>query len=203
MEKYSYFEIEKQTQALYKEKGSKFIAYSFIVKNELEVKNCIDKLKKIEHSARHFCYAYCINADKSITRFNDDGEPANSAGKPILGQITAYNLTNVLIVVVRYFGGTKLGVGGLINAYKTAAKESINKTKIITKHIQDVFEITFEYDELNFVMRVQKELDLKIIHQKLEINCEITFSVNKNISNIALSKWNKNHKLKIKRIEIN
>lgn len=198
MDIFEYKEIQQNSKALYKDKGSKFIAYSFIVYSENEVKDHILELKKIEYNARHFCYAYVINANKSKQRTNDDGEPSNSAGKPILGQIIAKDLTNTLVVVVRYFGGTKLGVGGLINAYKTAAKESLESTNIITKNIKELYSLTFNYEELNFVMRVQKELDLTIETQNLELECEITFSVNKNITKIALSKWSKNHKIKIK-----
>lgn len=197
MSDYTYNEIKDSTNSLYKEKGSKFIAYSFKVLTAEDVKNRLNELKKLEYGARHFCYAYSIGVEKLEQRANDDGEPSNSAGKPILGQIVAFDLTNTLVVVVRYFGGTKLGVGGLITAYKTAAKECLSNAIIVKKHIKDVYQLTFDYEQLNFVMRIQKELDLTIESQLLELNCCFSFSVNKNISHLALSKWQKNHKINI------
>jgi uncharacterized YigZ family protein len=197
MSQYSYNEIKTCSSSIYKEKGSKFIAYSYNVYSKEDVKEKLNELKKIEYSARHFCYAYILGPNKDNQRVNDDGEPANSAGKPILGQITSFDLTNTLVIVVRYFGGTKLGVGGLINAYKAASKECLSNSKVIKKHIKDVFKLYFNYDQLNNVMRIQKELDLKIESQSLELDCCITFLVNKNISHIALSKWKGNHKIKV------
>lgn len=197
MSEFTYNEINGNTSSLFKEKGSKFIGYSFKVLNNEDVKQRLNDVKKLEYGARHFCFAYILGADKLDQRVNDDGEPSNSAGKPILGQIVAFDLTNTLVVVVRYFGGTKLGIGGLITAYKTAAKECLSNAKIIKKHIKDVYQLKFDYEQLNFVMRIQKELDLTIEKQELELSCSVSFSVNKNISHLALSKWQKNHKIKI------
>lgn len=197
MSDFTYNEINQSTSSLFKEKGSKFIAYSFKVMTNEDIKNRLNDLKKLEYGARHFCYAYALGSDRFDQRANDDGEPSNSAGKPILGQIVAFDLTNTLVVVVRYFGGSKLGVGGLITAYKTAAKECLSKAIIVKKHIKDVYQLKFEYEQLNFVMRIQKELDLTIENQLLELNCCVSFSVNKNISHLALSKWQKNHKINI------
>ena len=141
-----YKEIKSATTGVYKEKGSKFIAYSFPVHSEDNVKEKLEEVKKLEHSARHHCYAYILNPDKSAQRANDDGEPSSTAGKPILGQILSNDLTNTLIVVVRYFGGVKLGVPGLIRSYKTAALDAISNSEIITKIIKEQFAVSYSYD---------------------------------------------------------
>ncbi|MEC7863679.1 MAG: YigZ family protein, partial [Bacteroidota bacterium] len=129
----NYREIKSPATGLYKEKGSKFIAYAFPVYSEVQAKKKLENVKKLEHSARHHCYAYVLHADKSAWRANDDGEPSSTAGKPILGQIQSNNLTNILIIVVRYFGGVKLGVSGLIRSYRTAVANAISQATIITK----------------------------------------------------------------------
>lgn len=167
------------TKVLFKDRNSKFFGYAFPVLNEDDVKTHIESLKKEHHTARHWCYAYQIGTtEKSIQfRANDDGEPNNSAGMPIYGQIQSFEVTNVLIVVVRYFGGTKLGVGGLINAYKTAAQMALEATKIITKTINIQYVVSFEYKNMNTVMRVIKERNLNVVNQQLELSCEITISV--------------------------
>ena len=146
--------------ALFKEKGSKFIGYAFPVSSEDEVKIHIDELKKKHHSARHWCYAWQIGVEDIQYRANDDGEPNNSAGQPIYGQILSKEITNVLVVVVRYFGGTKLGVGGLISAYKTTAKLILDEANVIEKTIDVSFKLNFEYVDINKVMRIIKEHDL-------------------------------------------
>ncbi len=176
----TYKTILKATEeTLFKDKNSKFYGYAFPVSNEESVKKSIEILKKKHHSARHWCYAYKIGTENVKYRANDDGEPNNSAGMPIYGQIQSYELTNVLIVVVRYFGGVKLGVGGLINAYKTSAQLSLEVSKIVERTINVVYLITFDYINMNKVMRLIKEHQLKIIDQKLELNCQITISVRK------------------------
>lgn len=164
---------------MFKEKGSKFIGYVFPIISEDEAKDCIDELKKKHHSARHWCYAWQLGVENIRYRANDDGEPNNSAGQPIYGQILSKELTNVLVVVVRYFGGTKLGVGGLINAYKTTAKLILDESKIVTKTIDVHFKIIFEYEHMNKVMRIIKEYNLDIANQKMELNCEIIIVVRK------------------------
>lgn len=164
-------------EVLFKDKNSKFFGYAFPVFTEDDVKIHIENLKKIHHAARHWCYAYQIGTETIQFRANDDGEPNNSAGMPIYGQIQSFEVTNILIVVVRYFGGVKLGVGGLINAYKTTAQLALENSKIKTKTINVDFLITFEYKNMNKVMRVIKERNLNVIHQKLELNCQITISV--------------------------
>ncbi|WP_282122200.1 IMPACT family protein [Algibacter mikhailovii] len=165
---------------LFKDKNSKFYGYIFPVKTEENVKASLEKLKKEHHSARHWCYAYQLGTETITYRANDDGEPSNSAGMPIYGQIQSFEVTNVLIVVVRYFGGVKLGVGGLINAYKTTAQLALNDSDIIEKTINNDFLISFDYKNMNKVMRIIKEKRLTIINQKLELDCQITISIRKN-----------------------
>ena len=166
-------------EVLFKDKNSKFFGYSFPVTSEDEVKSAIENLKKQHHSARHWCYAYQIGTENMNYRANDDGEPNNSAGMPIYGQIQSFDLTNILIVVVRYFGGVKLGVGGLINAYKTTAQLALENSKIITKTINIDYLIKFDYKNMNKVMRIIKEKQLNVIDQKLELDCQIRISVRK------------------------
>ncbi len=166
-------------EILFKDKNSKFFGYAFPVKSEEDINSKIENLKKQHHSARHCCYAYQIGKEDFSYRANDDGEPNNSAGMPIYGQIQSFEVTNILIVVVRYFGGVKLGVGGLINAYKTAAQLALENSKIITKTINLDYLIKFDYKNMNKVMRIIKEKQLKIVNQKLELNCKIHISVRK------------------------
>ena len=151
-------EIKSNTTGIYKEKGSKFIAYAFSVYSEGEVKEKLEEVKKLEHSARHHCYAYILYSNKSAQRANDDGEPSSTAGKPILGEILSNDLTNILIIVVRYFGGVKLGVPGLIRSYKTAASDAISKSTIITKTIKEHYQVDFKYPQMNDVMRIVKNM---------------------------------------------
>jgi uncharacterized YigZ family protein len=166
-------------EVLYKEKNSKFFGYAFPVSNEEEIKEHLDRLRKEHFSARHWCYAYQIGTEKIQYRANDDGEPNNSAGMPIYGQIQSFEVTNVIIVVVRYFGGVKLGVGGLITAYKTAAQMAMENAEIIECTIDKNFIISFGYANMNKVMRIIKEKNLQIISQKMEMDCEIQISIRK------------------------
>ncbi|MDI5893407.1 IMPACT family protein [Flavobacterium algoritolerans] len=155
---------------LFKEKNSKFFGYAFPIQSEEDVKPIIETLRKQHPNAGHFCYAYQIGADIITYRANDDGEPSNSAGMPIYGQIQSFSVTNVLIVVVRIFGGVKLGIGGLITAYKTTAQMVLETCEIIEKTIDIHFTITFDYKNMNKVMRVIKEKKLEIVNQEMEIN---------------------------------
>ena len=164
---------------LFKEKNSKFFGYGFSIHSETDVKPIIDALRKLHFGAGHFCYAYQIGTEKMQFRANDDGEPSNSAGMPIYGQILSYEITNVLIVVIRFFGGTKLGVGGLISAYKTTAQMVLESGLIIEKTINVHFEITFDYKNINKVMRIIKEKNLEIIAQKMELTCKIEIATRK------------------------
>ena len=165
--------------ALFKDKGSKFIGYVFPIVSEEDVKIYIDELKKKHYSARHWCYAWQLGIEEISYRANDDGEPNNSAGQPIYGQILSKDLTNVLVVIVRYFGGTKLGVGGLISAYKTTAKLILEEAVIVKKTIDVFYKLNFEYKDMNKVMRIIKEQKLSIENQIMELNCEFLISVRK------------------------
>jgi uncharacterized YigZ family protein len=171
--------LKASEETIFKEKGSKFFGYAFPILNEEDVKDCLEELKKKHHSARHFCYAYQIGVEDVRYRANDDGEPNNSAGLPIYGQIQSFEVTNILIVSVRYFGGTKLGVGGLISAYKTSAQITLEASEIIEKTIDVHFQLNFEYDLMNAVQRIIREKNLEIIHQKLELACEFVISIRK------------------------
>ena len=197
----TYKEVKSHTTGIYKEKGSKFIAYSYPVYSEQEVKERLEEVKKIEHSARHHCYAYIINPDKSLQRANDDGEPSSTAGKPILGQIQSNDLTNILIIVVRYFGGVKLGVPGLIRSYKTASSDAITNATIITKTIKEHYELSFKYPQMNDVMRLVKEFDLEVINTDFRIDCKLIFAAPKSKANAVLDTFKKNHELSIKYIK--
>jgi len=182
----TYKTISAPAEGLYKEKGSKFIAYIYPVKSEVEIKEIIASLKKEHHAARHHCYAYRLMPDKSVYRINDDGEPNGTAGKPIYGQIQSNDLTNVLIVVVRYFGGTLLGVSGLIKAYKSAALDAINNSEIIEKTINENIEITCPYEQLNEVMRIIKQNKLTIIKQQSDSNLKVIVEIRKSKVEIVI-----------------
>ncbi|TYP72285.1 IMPACT family protein [Aquimarina intermedia] len=176
----TYKTIEKPgNEVLYKDKNSKFFGYTFPVSSEEQVKDILEQLKKEHHAARHWCYAWQLGIEETSYRANDDGEPSNSAGQPIYGQIQSFEVTNILIVVVRYFGGVKLGVGGLISAYKTAAQMALENSDIKTKTIRHHFELIFDYKNMNKVMRIIKSKQIAIIKQDLELDCRITISVRK------------------------
>lgn len=176
----TYKTIEQaSTEILFKEKNSKFYGYAFPVISEEEVKAHLELLKKEHFSARHWCYAYQIGTEKIQYRANDDGEPNNSAGMPIYGQIQSFEVTNILVVVVRYFGGVKLGVGGLISAYKTAAQMALEDAVIVEKTIDKQFTLAFSYAHMNKVMRIIKEKNLTIVSQKMELDCEIVVATRK------------------------
>ncbi|MEW4924191.1 YigZ family protein [Algibacter sp. 2305UL17-15] len=196
-----YKTIAKNSEAiLFKEKNSKFFGYAFRVSNEDEVKRHLEQIKKEHHTARHWCYAYQIGTEQIIFRANDDGEPNNSAGMPIYGQIQSFDLTNVLIIVVRYFGGVKLGVGGLIQAYKTTAQLTLESCKIIEKTINIDYVISFEYKDMNKVMRIIKEKNLNIINQKLELSCRVIISVRKKDANQIHSIFDDTFGISIKKL---
>lgn len=175
----SYFTISAPAEAVFRDRGSKFLAFAWPVQNETEIKAHLHLLRKEHPSANHHCYAWRLGADKSAFRSNDDGEPANSAGKPILSQLQSNDLTNVLIVVVRYFGGTLLGVSGLINAYKSAAAAVIAQTKIEERFILFEYKVDFDFDALSPLMRLLKEFESKIISQSYEEKNGIVFQTKK------------------------
>ncbi len=175
-----YRTINKESTGFFKDKGSKFYSYVFPVENEEEVKDILVRLKKEHHSARHHCYAWRIGTEEIKFRANDDGEPSSTAGKPILGQLQSYDVTNILLVVVRYFGGTLLGTSGLINAYKNASIDVLNTVEIQTKLIEKKYELSFEYPLLNTVMQILKQEELEIINTDFKENCKLWFKVRKN-----------------------
>lgn len=169
----TYKTIWKTSEGLFKDKGSKFISYAFPVESEDEIRNIILTIKKEHHSARHHCYAWRLGHEKLVFRANDDGEPSSTAGKPILGQIQSYDLTNILIVVVRYFGGTLLGVSGLINAYRNAAQDAILQAEIIEKLVEKQILIEFDYGVMNEVMKIFKDEKLPQTEPKFDLRCQI------------------------------
>lgn len=187
-------------EILFKEKNSKFFGYAFPIQSELAIKPIIDSLRKRHPHAVHYCYAYQIGTDTILYRTNDDGEPSNTAGMPIYGQIQSYGVTNVLVVIVRFFGGVKLGVGGLISAYKTAAQLTLETSEIIEKTIDIHFIISFDYKNINKVMRVIKEKSVEIVSQKMEMSCEIEILVRKKDAEMIFDIFNTMFEVKIKRL---
>ncbi len=173
----SYFTIESASKGLFKDRGSKFYSFVFPVSTEAEIRFHLEQLRKEYHDARHHCYAWRLRPDHSLFRANDDGEPSSSAGKPILTQIESRELTDVLVVVIRYFGGTLLGVGGLINAYKTAAADALEKCNISKKYIYNSFEVRFEYSLMNSVMKIIKDHELKNYDHHFEMSCSLKIDV--------------------------
>lgn len=188
-------------EVLYKEKNSKFFGYTFPVISEEEIKENLDILRKKHHGAVHFCYAFQLGTDKISYRANDDGEPSNSAGMPIYGQIQSFEVTNILVVVVRFFGGIKLGIGGLITAYKTTSQMALTNSEIIEKTSDIHFQILFEYKNMNKVMRIIKEKNLQIISQKLELKCEIEIATRKKNAEIIFEIFNLLFEVEIKKID--
>jgi len=165
--------IEKPSEGLFKDKGSRFISYAYPVNSEEEIRELVQSIKKEHHSARHHCYAWRMGPEKLLFRVNDDGEPSSTAGKPILGQIQSFDLTNILIVVVRYFGGTLLGVPGLINAYRNAALDAINKAEIREIVVEKWLLIEFDYLVMNQIMKVLKEEKLPQIDPQFDLSCKV------------------------------
>ncbi len=176
---------------LYKEKNSKFLGYAYAVENEADIKQHLEALRNEHMGANHVCYAWQLGVEEISYRVNDDGEPNHSAGMPIYGQIQAFEITNVLVAVVRYFGGTKLGVGGLISAYRSSAQMALKETKIIEKTLQVPLLLEFDYVSMNKVMRIIKKHSLQIVSQTLEMKCQITLSIRQShltkIKNLFLS----------------
>jgi uncharacterized YigZ family protein len=185
-------------ETLFKEKNSKFFGYAYPISSEDEVKGIIEGLKKQHHSARHWCYAFQLGTDKIYYRANDDGEPNNSAGMPIYGQIQSFGVTNVLVVSVRYFGGVKLGVGGLITAYKTSAQMALEASEIIEKTIDVHYTLKFGYQNMNKVMRVIKEKNLDIVSQKMEMDCQIVIATRKKNAPMVLEAFENLYEIVIK-----
>jgi uncharacterized YigZ family protein len=177
----TYLTVATTAEGVYKEKGSKFIALVYPVRSEEQIKETLAVVRKKYYDARHHCYAFILGEKGQLHRANDDGEPTHSAGDPILGQIRSYQVTDVLVVVVRYFGGTKLGVSGLINAYKTATSQALAQAQVIEKIIQAECIVSFDYVWMNAVMKLVKEYEMEIISQQFAERCEITLSVRRSL----------------------
>ena len=192
--------VSPSTEILFKEKNSKFFGYAFPLTTEDEIKSHLDKLRKKHFGAGHFCYAFQLGIDTLFFRANDDGEPNNSAGMPIYGQIQSFGLTNVLVVVVRFFGGVKLGVGGLISAYKTAAQMALEESVILEKTIDVQFQISFDYKNMNKVMRIIKEKNLEIISQQMKESCQIKIATRKKNAEIIFDIFFNLFEIEIKKI---
>lgn len=188
-------------EILFKEKNSKFFGYAFPVQSESAIKPIIDSLRKQHPHAVHYCYAYQIGTDNTLSyRANDDGEPSNTAGMPIYGQIQSFGVTNVLVVIVRLFGGVKLGVGGLISAYRTAAQLTLESSEIIEKTIDIHYQIAFDYKNINKVMRVIKEKGVEIVSQKMEMSCEIEILTRKKNAEMIFDIFNTMFEVEIQRL---
>jgi len=204
IEKDTYKTIDFPTkEVLYKSKNSKFFGYCFPISSEEQVNQVLKKLRKEHYSARHWCYAFQIGTEQTYYRVNDDGEPSGTAGLPIYGQIQSFELTNVLVVVVRYFGGIKLGVSGLVSAYKETAKMTLECSEIIEKTIDKQFIIKFDYKDINLVMRVIKEKKLSVVSQKLELDCRIQIKIRKSDVLTILAIFKAIHKVKIREVNQN
>lgn len=187
----TYYTIAKTSEGIFRDKGSKFIAYAYPFEAESDLKEIIADIKSQHPKARHHCWAYRFTPDRSVYRINDDGEPSGTAGRPILNVLLSKELTNVLVVVVRYFGGTLLGVPGLINAYKSATIEALERAEIVERTVEDVYEVHFDYVQMNDVMRVIKEENVRVIEQLFDNRCVIRFGIRKMHVNIVVDKFNK------------
>ncbi len=187
----TYKTIKAPVEGLFKDRGSKFLAYAYPIEHENEVKPLVDNLKKEHFKAVHHCYAYRLGLDRTNYRVNDDGEPSGTAGKPILNTLLSHDITNILVVVVRYFGGTLLGVTGLINAYKSATAEALTVAEVIEKTVNDVYDVSFEFVQMNDVMKVVKEFGLKIRNQTYDNQCTMELEFRKTLTNQVIGKLEK------------
>jgi len=194
----TYKTISGPSEGLFKDKGSKFIAYAYPISSDEAVKAILQKLRAEHSKARHFCWALRLSPDRSIFRIQDDGEPSGTAGRPILNTMLSADVTNLLIVVVRYFGGTLLGVPGLINAYKSAASEALKEAIIIEKTVNDIYLAEFDYLYMNDVMRLIKEEQVNILEQHFDNTCSVTLEIRKAQLNTVLGKLDKIEGLKVK-----
>ena len=188
---YSYKTISSSSEGIYKEKGSKFLSFAIPVNSADEVKDILKNFRNKYYDARHICYAFMLGNEQAEFRTSDDGEPSGTAGKPILGQINSRELTNVLVIVVRYFGGILLGTGGLVVAYKAAAADALNQAEIIEKSIEEIIHIRFDYLQMNGIMKIIKDSGAKIHSQKFDNECFISISINKLNTESTLEKLKK------------
>ncbi|WP_443939133.1 IMPACT family protein [Pedobacter sp. MW01-1-1] len=193
----TYKTIARPSEGIFRDKGSKFIAYAYPIRSEEEIKPILAHLRSEHTKARHFCYAYRLTPDITIFRMNDDGEPSGTAGRPILNCLLSADITNIFIVVVRYFGGTLLGVPGLINAYKHASLEAIKEAEVINKTVNDVYEVQFEYLQMNDVMKVVKDENITILKQDFNTQCLLHFEIRKAQLNAVINKFDKIENLKL------
>ena len=189
-------------ETLFKDRNSKFYGYAFPLTDEASVKDFLEFLRKKHHTARHFCYAWQLGTESVRFRANDDGEPSNSAGMPIYGQIQSFEVTNILVVSVRYFGGTKLGVGGLINAYRASARLTLESSAIEEKTIDESFQLNFQYDLMSKVLRILKENSITITRQKLEMDCEIIIAVRKSHIQKIVKIFETLYRVEIKKLNV-
>jgi uncharacterized YigZ family protein len=197
-----YKTIAKSAQGSFRDKGSRFLAFAFPATNEQEVKQQLEALRKQYYDATHHCYAYVLGFDKSAYRVNDDGEPSGTAGRPIYGQLLSADLTNTVIVVIRYYGGTKLGVPGLIHAYKTAALDAINNATILTKIVKEIYEIEYPYEIMNDVMKIIKDETLEVINNDFGMKCVIKLAIRHSEVERVTGKFSKINQLIIKYLSI-
>ena len=187
----TYKTISQPSESIFRDRGSKFLGYAYPVTSDNDIKALVAGLKAEHPKANHHCWAIRLGIDRSVFRVNDDGEPSGTAGRPILNTLLSRNITNVLVVVVRYFGGTLLGVPGLINAYKTATEMALDAAQVVEKTVNDIYTITFDYVQMNDVMRIIKDEQLQVLEQVSELNCQIKFSVRKTQVEQVMSKLNK------------
>jgi uncharacterized YigZ family protein len=197
----TYQTIEKPAEGIFRDRGSKFLAYAYPVTSEQDIKTIIAALKQEHPKANHHCWAMRWTTDRTVFRLNDDGEPSGTAGRPILNVLLSRNLTNITVVVVRYFGGTLLGVPGLINAYKTTTELALNEAKIIEKTVNDIYLVAFDYLQMNEVMRIVKEDHLEVLEQQFDNNCSIKISIRKMQVNQVLDRLQKLTLLSVKYID--
>lgn len=193
----TYRTIKNNSKGVFKDRGSKFFAYAYPVETENGINDLRTSLKKQYHDARHHVYAFHLGVEQPIFRASDDGEPSNSSGPPVLGQIRSFELTNILIVVVRYFGGTKLGVPGLINAYKSAAHDALQNAEIIEKTIEKRLKIAFGYPQMNEAMRLTKSEGIRIAGQDFEMDCTMELMIKKSLFQQVYNSFEKNRHIKI------
>jgi uncharacterized YigZ family protein len=198
----TYKTIQSVSTGIYKEKGSKFISAAWPVSDEKVIKSILEGIRKEHHEARHHCYAYQLGPEGSSWRANDDGEPSGTAGRPILGQIRSFGLTNILIVVSRYFGGTLLGVSGLINAYRSAAKDALSNAEIIDHIIQESYEITFPYAAMNDTMKIIKEEDVAQSGHSFDLECRVTVSFRLSSREKILTRFSRIEGLKYRLLDV-
>lgn len=194
----TYQTIDLVSEGIYRDKGSKFVAYAFPFSGEQDLKALLLQLRAQHPKARHHCWAYRLTSDRQNFRVQDDGEPAGSAGRPILNVLLSRDITNVLVVVVRYFGGTLLGIPGLINAYKQATQEALDVANLVEKTVNDQYEVCFDYLQMNDVMRIIKEENLHILKQDFDLACSLTLEVRKMQVNQVVQKLENLDKIRIK-----